>query len=135
MPSKPYMTIDAADRIVAAARAAAAKKAAAVTIAVVDDGGHLVRLDRLDGAPLISLRVAQGKARTALEMRAPTSAIEELAIVQPSLVAINDLYPFRGGRPLFTKMHCIGAVGVSGADAETDEKIAEAAEKAVFSDE
>lgn len=127
MPTKPYLTLSDVDRIVAAARAEATSAGAAVTICVVDDGGALLRLDRLDGALLVSLRVAEGKARTAVEMRMPTSAIEDMAIAFPPLISIPAIAPFRGGIPLTLDGALVGGVGVSGGSPEQDERIANVA--------
>jgi glc operon protein GlcG len=124
MPSKPYIAIADADRVASAAREAAQAAGVAVTICVVDDAGHLLRLERLDGAPLVSLRVAEGKARTAVEMKMPTSLAEQAATGMPSIVAIADIYPFRGGFPLFEGDFCVGAVGISGGSPDQDEAIA-----------
>lgn len=127
MPSKPYIALHDADRIAVAARDAAQAAGAAVTICVVDDAGHALRVDRLDGAPLVSLRVAEGKARTAVEMKMATSSAEQAAAGLPSIIAISGIYPFRGGIPLFEGDFCVGAVGISGGSPDQDEAIAEAA--------
>ena len=130
MPLKPYLAIADADRIAVAARTAARTAGIAVTICVVDDAGHALRLDRLDGAPLVSLRVAEGKARTAVEMKMPTSLAEQAATGLPTIIAIADIYPFRGGIPLFDGDFCVGGVGISGGSPDQDEAVAAAAARA-----
>ncbi|OUC54358.1 hypothetical protein CA262_05370 [Sphingobium sp. GW456-12-10-14-TSB1] len=122
---RPHLTSSEIDAIMATARGFAEAQALAVTICIVDDGGHVLRLDRLDGAPLISLRVAEGKARTALELRMPTGLLEPSIAAMPSMIAIADFYPFRGGVPLFHQGQCVGAIGVSGAAPEQDEETAQ----------
>jgi len=124
MVSRPILTLTQADVVAGAARSYAEACRLAVTICVVDGGGHLMRLDRLDDAPLVSLRVAQGKARTALELKTPTRLLEQAAADMPSFIAIADVYPFRGGIPLFVEGHCVGAIGVSGASPDEDEQTA-----------
>lgn len=130
MPSKPYITIADVDRIAVAARAAAQAAGIAVTICVVDDAGHSLRLERLDGAPLVSLRVAEGKARTAVEMKMSTSLAEQAATGLPTITAIAGIYPFRGGIPLFDGDFCVGGVGISGGSPDQDEAVAAAAARA-----
>lgn len=124
MISRPFLTIVEADQIMASARATAEKQGVSVTICIVDAGGHLQRLDRMDGASLISLRVAEGKARTAVELKTPTAALEQAVASLPSMIAIENIYPFRGGVPLHHDGHCLGAIGVSGALPDQDEKVA-----------
>lgn len=125
MISKACLSITDVDQIIAAARVAAHTAGVGVTICVVDEAGNLLRLDRLDGAPLVSLRVAEGKARTAAEMRMSTAMIEHIAADMPSVIAIANIHPFRGGLPLFSEGHCVGAIGVSGALPDQDVQIAE----------
>lgn len=124
MISRPSLTLAETDPIFSAARSLAQIENIAVTICLVDDGGHMLRLERMDDAPLISLRVAEGKARTALELRMSTSLLESAAAAMPSMNAIAEFYPFKGGIPLFHQGCCIGAIGVSGAIPEKDELIA-----------
>lgn len=125
MMARTHLTTIEADAIMADARRAAEAEKVAVTICIVDDGGHLLRLDRLDDAQLVSLRVAEGKARTALELKMPTALLEEAAAALPSIIAIAGLHPFRGGVPLFHDGRCVGAIGVSGASPDQDEQIAQ----------
>ncbi|WP_394439033.1 heme-binding protein [Sphingobium naphthae] len=124
MISRPRLTVSEIDHIMAAARIAAQADGLAVTICIVDDGGHLLRLDRLDNAPLISLRVAEGKARTAVELNMSTATLEQAVSDMPSMIAIAGLHPYRGGIPLHHEGHCVGAIGVSGALPEQDEHVA-----------
>ncbi|AMK20469.1 MULTISPECIES: GlcG/HbpS family heme-binding protein [Sphingobium] len=124
MISRPCLTLTEIDHIMAAARIAAQKDGLAVTICILDDGGHLLRLDRLEGAPLISLRVAEGKARTAVELNMSSASLEQAVSATPSMIAIAGLHPFRGGIPLYHEGYCVGAIGVSGALPEQDEHVA-----------
>ena len=124
MISRPHLTTLEVDAIMQAARTFAQTENLAVTICIVDDGGHMLRLDRLGAAPLISLRVAEGKARTALELKMPTIQLEQAAMAMPSLIAIDDFYPFRGGVPLYHEAHCVRAIAVSGASPDQAEAVA-----------
>ncbi|RQW41717.1 heme-binding protein [Novosphingobium sp. LASN5T] len=124
MISRPCLAVSEIDRIMEAARIVALADGFAVTICIVDDGGHLLRLDRLEGAPLVSLRVAEGKARTAVELNMSTASLEQAVSAMPSIIAIAGLHPFRGGIPLYHDGHCVGAIGVSGALPDQDEHIA-----------
>ena len=121
---RPFIELETVDRLIGAGRKAAESRGARVSLCVVDSGGHIVRMDRLDGAPLVSLRVAEGKARTALEMQMDTAIVQGVAESLPSIIAIAGIYPFAGGVPLVHDATCIGAVGVSGDTPENDVAIA-----------
>ncbi len=128
MPSKPYLTIDDARRIAAAAEAEARAHQWAVTIAVVDDGGHPLWLQRLDGAPPISAHIAPAKARTAALGRRESKVYEDVInggrtafLSAPALDGMLE-----GGVPVTLEGHCVGAVGVSGVKSSEDAQIARA---------
>lgn len=128
MHSKPFLGLDDARRIAAAAEAEARKNAWAVSIAIVDDGGHVLWLQRLDGAAPISAQIAPAKARTAALGRRESRVYEELIngartafLSAPGLEGMLE-----GGVPVMTQGHCIGAVGVSGVKASDDAQIARA---------
>lgn len=132
MPLKPYLTLAQADAICAAARVEAQSSGFDVTIVVTDDAGNIMRLDRFDGAPLVSLTVAEGKARTSVAMKATTSDIQKLAVAIPTIVAIPGVLPFPGGVPLMQDGVLIGAIGVSGVQEHEDEQIAIAGARALI---
>jgi uncharacterized protein GlcG (DUF336 family) len=100
-----------------------------VTVAIVDSGGNLVMLHRMDNAQLSANRIAEGKARTALDFRRPTKDLED-AIAAGSaglrLLAIADVTPIEGGLPLLADGKIVGAIGVSGGTAAQDAQIARA---------
>jgi uncharacterized protein GlcG (DUF336 family) len=115
-------------RIVEAAEAEAKANDWAVTVAIVDPGGHLLALGRLDGAPPISAQIAPGKARTAALGLRESKEFEERInggrvafLSAPGLEAILE-----GGVPIMVEGHCLGAVGVSGALPAQDVQIARA---------
>lgn len=126
MRQKPCLTAADADRIVAAARRLAADRRWSVTIAVVDDGGYLLRLERMDGASLQSPEVATQKARTAALSRQPTKRMEDLVRERPGLLRFPDRLPIQGGLPLMHDAECVGGIGVSGVQSHEDEEIAAA---------
>jgi len=128
MNSKPFLGLDDARRIAAAAETEAREHAWAVTIAIVDDGGHLLWLQRLDGAPPISAQIAPAKARTAALGRRESRIYEEMIngprtafLSAPGLEGMLE-----GGVPVMVQGHCVGAVVVSGVKASEDAKVARA---------
>jgi glc operon protein GlcG len=123
------LTLDAARQAMTAATAAAARlKAPGGAIAIVDAGGHLVMLERLDGSFPAGAAVSIEKARTAAVFRMPTRNLEDaVSKGRTSLVAVDVMLPLRGGVPLSRGGRIYGAVGVSGAaSAAQDDEIAQA---------
>jgi len=127
------LTLDGARRAVAAAVAQAHKNHAGGVIAVVDDGGNLMALERVDGTFAAGANISIGKARTAALFQKPTRAFEEIiAKGRTAMVALNDFTPLQGGVPITIDGQVVGAVGVSGAaSAQQDEELAMAAAAAV----
>jgi uncharacterized protein GlcG (DUF336 family) len=124
---KKALTLDAAKRMAAAAEAEAMKNKWNVVIAVVDDGGHLLYLQRMDGTQTGSIDVAIGKARTAMAFKRPTKVFDELAKTRPSIVSLSaDAVLLEGGVPIGAEGQVIGAMGVSGVTSQQDAQIAEA---------
>jgi glc operon protein GlcG len=127
LASKKALTLDAAKRIAAAAEAEAMKNKWSVVVAVVDDGGHLLYLQRQDGTQTGSIEVAVGKARTAMAFKRPTKVFDDLAKTRPSIVSLGtDAVLLEGGVPIAVDGQVIGAVGVSGVTSQQDAQIAEA---------
>jgi glc operon protein GlcG len=124
MRQKPCLTHEDVRILAEACRQKAMTQQLAVTIAIVDDGGHLWHLERLDARPS-TIEVAIGKARTAALMRAPSAALEDLIKDMPGILALNAM-PLRGALPVMVGEDCVGAIGVSGAQPVDDESIAEA---------
>jgi glc operon protein GlcG len=131
---KRVLTLEAAKKIAAAAEADARAKGARVVIAVVDDGGNLLLLERLDDTQVASVEVAIGKARTAAIFRRPSRVFEDQ--VREGRVAALGLpgaTPLQGGIPIEFEGAVIGAVGVSGETPTQDEDIAKAGAEAAKS--
>ena len=128
MNSKPTLGLADAERIGAAAVAEAAAHDWAVSIAIVDDGGHLLWLQRLDKAAPIAAQIAPAKARTAALGRRESRLYEEMInqgrvsfLSAPALEGMLE-----GGIPVMVDGHCVGAVGVSGVKSAEDAQIARA---------
>ena len=125
LPTKQVLTLDTAKKIAAVAEAEARKRGATVVIAVVDDGGYLLVLERLDDAQVASVDVGIAKAKTAAIFRRPSGVFEDqvkngriAALALPGAVAL------KGGVPIMIDGKVIGAVGVSGNSPQEDEDIA-----------
>ena len=128
MKSKAVLEFADIKAIAAAAEAEALKNNWAVTIAIVDDGGHLLHLQRLDGAAPISAHIAPAKANTAAMGRRESKVYEDIVnggrisfLSAPHLQGMLE-----GGLPIMKDGHCIGAVGVSGVKSTEDAQIARA---------
>lgn len=128
MQQKPCLSLDDARRIATAAEAEALSHGWAVSIAIVDDGGHLLWLQRLDGAAPLSAQIAPAKARTAALGRRESKAYEDMInggrtsfLSAPALEAMLE-----GGVPVMAGGQCAGAVGVSGVKSSEDAQIARA---------
>lgn len=124
---KKSLTLDGAKRVIAAAVAEAkAKNAPGAVIAVVDDGGNLMALERLDNTFAAGALISVGKARTAALFKRPTRAFEEIIRNgRTPMIALNDFTPLQGGIPIQVDGQIVGGVGVSGAaSAQQDEELA-----------
>ena len=127
MQQKPFLAADDVQRIAAAAAAEAKANAWAVTIAVVDDGGHLLWLQRGDGVAPISAQIAPAKARTAALGRRESRIYEEMINGgRMSFLSAPLDGMLEGGVPIMAGGHCVGAVGVSGVKSSEDAQIARA---------
>ncbi|MCI0528452.1 MAG: heme-binding protein [Nitrospira sp.] len=127
LPVKKVLTLGVAKKIVAAAEAEAIKRSATVVIAVVDDGGHVILLERLDDTQVASVEVAIGKARTAAIFRRPSKVFEDqIREGRVAALALPGATPLQGGIPITVDGKVLGAIGVSGNTPQEDEDIAKA---------
>ena len=121
------LTLEDARRMTLAAQRAAAENSWNVVIAIVDDGGHLISLERMDGTQKGSVRVAEQKARTAILFKRPTKAFED-AVLQGRTVMMSmpDAICLEGGLPLIRDGVFLGAIGISGVKSSEDGIVAAA---------
>ena len=129
LPYGPSITLDQAKRAMAAAELEAAKNSWQVAITILDSGGNLVMFHRVDNAQLSAATVSEGKARTALEFKRPSKALDD-AIANGGagmrLLALKDITPLEGGLLIVVDGKIVGAIGVSGALSSQDSQIAKA---------
>ena len=130
---KKVLTLAGARAVAAAAAAEARKDGAGGAIAVVDDGGNLLYLERLDGTFAAASNIAIGKARSAANFRRDTRVFEDaIRNGRTSLVANPELLPLQGGVAILVDGQVVGGVGVAGANsAQQDEDIAKIAAMAL----
>jgi len=123
---KKTLTLDGALKAIDAAVAQAHKNKAGGVIAVVDDGGNLMALKRVDGTFAAGANISIGKARTAVLFKKPTRFFEELINKgRTAMTALNDFTPLQGGVPIVVDGEIVGGIGVSGANsAQQDEELA-----------
>jgi uncharacterized protein GlcG (DUF336 family) len=126
MRNKPCLTQADARKMMAACIAEAEKNDWEVTIAIVDDAGVLLSLERMDGAPAISATVASEKARASALTRQPTKFWEDRVKERPAFVNFPAGSLIQGAVPAIHDGECVGAVGVSGVQSSQDEQIARA---------
>jgi glc operon protein GlcG len=127
MKTKPALELSDLKKIAAAAEAEALAHGWAVVIAIVDDGGHLLWLQRLDGAAPISAQIAPAKARTAATGRRESRIYEEMINGgRTSFLSAPMEGLLEGGVPIVADGQVIGAVGVSGVKSAEDAQIARA---------
>jgi uncharacterized protein GlcG (DUF336 family) len=127
LPYGPIITLDQAKRVMAAAELEAAKNAWQVAITILDSGGNLVMFHKLDNAQLSAETVSAGKARTALEFKRPSKALDDaIAAGGPGwrLLALKDITPLEGGVLIVVDGKIVGAIGVSGALSAQDAQVA-----------
>jgi glc operon protein GlcG len=126
LPQKRTLDLAAARDAMAACEAEALKNQWKVVIAIVDDGGHAILVQRLDGAQWSSVATAIGKARTAVGFKRPTRILEEMINAgRGAFLSIpGDMVFLQGGVPIEVDGAIVGAIGVSGVKASDDEIIA-----------
>ncbi len=127
MRQKPALTSTDCHKMMAACIAEAQKNKWAVTVAIVDDSGAALLLERLDGAGAISATVAMGKAQTSALTKRPSKFFEDRVKERPGFVTFpTPGVMFQGGVPIVHQGECVGAIGVSGVQSHEDEQVAQA---------
>ena len=127
LATKKSLTLSITKKIAAAAEAYAKQKNWNVVIAIVDDGGHLIYLQRMDGVQTGSIEVAIRKAKSAAAFKRPGKMFgDAIEGGRNALLALPGALPFDGGVPIKVANQTIGAIGVSGVTGEQDGEIANA---------
>ena len=129
---KKTLSLELAKKIAIRAEAEAKKNNWTMVIAVVDDGGHLIYLERMDGTQIGSIEVATAKARSANDYKRPTKAFEDaLAGGRTAILKLPGAMPLEGGIPIMIEGKIVGAIGVSGGMSTQDGEVAKAGLEAV----
>lgn len=126
MKTKPCLTLADSKKIAAACETEAIKNKWDVVIAILDDGGHLLWLQRMDGATPFNAQVAVEKGRSAAVSRRSTKNWEERIAAGRNAVLNMPVLPIQGGLPIMVDGECVGGVGISGVQSHEDEQIAQA---------
>ncbi|MGH8735746.1 MAG: GlcG/HbpS family heme-binding protein [Burkholderiales bacterium] len=126
MRTRPELTLDDCRRMSAAAEAEARRNDWIVAIAVLDDGGHLLHLIRMDGATPANAVIAVEKARTAATTRRPSKMWEERVAGGRLSMLKMPVLPVQGGLPIMVEGSCVGAIAASGVQSHEDEQIVQA---------
>ncbi|MBK9364341.1 MAG: heme-binding protein [Rubrivivax sp.] len=127
MKTKPMLTLEDTRRMAAAAEAEALANHWPVSFAIVDDGGHLLWLQRLDGAPPVSAQIAPAKAQTAAIGRRESKVYEDMINAgRHSFLSAPLQGMLEGGVPIVVEGQVVGAIGVSGVKSNEDAQIARA---------
>jgi glc operon protein GlcG len=129
LPYGPPVTLDQAKRAMAAAELEAMKNSWQVAIAILDSGGNLVMFHKIDNTQLSASEGAEGKARTSLQFKRPSKALDDAIAAGGGgmrLLALKDITPLEGGIPLVANGAIVGAIGVSGALSAQDAQVAKA---------
>jgi glc operon protein GlcG len=126
-PYGPAITLDQAKRVMSAAELEAAKNSWTVAITILDSGGNMVIFHKFDNAQLSAVTTSEGKARTALEFKLPSKALDDAIAAGGAgmrLLALKDITPLQGGVLILADGKIVGAIGVSGALSAQDEQVA-----------
>ena len=124
MRTKPCLTLADVKKMLEACEAEAIKNKWNVAIAILDEGGHLLGFQRMDGAGPISAEVAIGKATTSALSRRPSKFFEDRVKDRPSFISFPAGVLIQGALPIMHQNECVGAIGVSGVQSHDDEQIA-----------
>ena len=127
MKTRKELTLDDCRKLMSAAQAEARKNGWNVAIAILDDGGHLLHFERMDGATPANAAIAVEKGRTAAMSRRSSGVWEEMIKGgRTVMLKMPGILPMQGGMPIMVDGACVGGVGVSGVQSHQDEQIAQA---------
>ncbi len=124
MRNKPCLTLADVKKMMAACEAEAAANKWAVAISIVDDGGHLLGFERMDGVGPATVEVSLGKARTSAMTKRPSKVFEDRVKDRPAFVTFPAGILIQGAVPIMHENECVGAIGVSGVQSHEDEQVA-----------
>ena len=128
LTTKKALTLEAAKKLAALAESEAMKNKWTMVIVIVDDGGNVMYLERMDNTQIGSIEVAIQKAKTAISFKRPTKTFEERALAGKTvLLALPGVVPIEGGLPIVVDEQYLGAIGVSGGASDQDGVVAKAA--------
>lgn len=127
LATKKALTLEVAKEMAAAGEAFARKNNWNVVIAILDDGGNLLYLQRMNNVQIGSIQVAQNKAISAINFKRPTKVFEDGVATRPALLALPGALPVEGGLPIEHEGQILGSIGVSGVTSQQDGQIAKAA--------
>jgi glc operon protein GlcG len=133
MKTKPCLTLDDCKKMIAACEAEARRNKWEVVIAILDDGGHLLMLERMDGATPANAEIAVQKGRSAAVSRRSTKMWEDRIRDGRLSMLKMPVLPVQGGIPVMYQGECVGGIGVSGVQSHEDEQIAQAGANALAS--
>src|SRR5208283_2333587 len=133
-PYGPPISLYQAEAVIQAAAAEAKKRNWKMNIAVADSGGNLVAFERMDGAMLASIQIAEHKARAAVTLRRPTKVFEDgINLMHLNyMLAFDGVIASRGGIPLIDQGDIIGAIGCSGGTDSQDEVVSKAGAAVIY---
>jgi glc operon protein GlcG len=134
MKTRPELTLEDCKRMSAAAEAEARRHNWIVAIAILDDGGHLLHLVRMDGATPANAAIAVEKARTAATTRRPSKMWEDRVAGGRVSMLRMPVLPVQGGLPIMAEGSCVGGIGASGVQSQEDEQIVQAGIDALLKD-
>ncbi|OGA33024.1 MAG: hypothetical protein A3G80_12870 [Betaproteobacteria bacterium RIFCSPLOWO2_12_FULL_62_13b] len=133
MKTKPCLTLDDCKKMMAACETEARKNNWNVVIVILDDGGHLLMLQRMDGATPANAEIATQKGRSAAISRRSTKMWEDRIKDGRLSMLKMPVLPVQGGIPIMYQGECVGGIGVSGVQSHEDEQIAQAGANALAS--
>ena len=127
LASKKVITLDLAKKIAAAAEAEAVKNKLTVVVTILDDGGNLIYLEKMDNTQIGSIEVAIKKAKTSVYFKRPSKTFEDMVVNgRNAIIALPGALPIEGGLPLMIDGQPVGAIGVSGGTSQQDGTVAKA---------
>jgi glc operon protein GlcG len=127
LTTRKSLNLAAAKQIAAAAEAEAIKNKWNVVITILDEGGNLLYLQRMDETQIGSIEVSQAKAKSAVGFKRPTKAFEDTLVAgRQAILKLPGALPVEGGLPLMIGERCLGAIGISGVTSAQDGQIAKA---------